>query len=367
MNFTDDSTAPGAAKGIPAPEKVRRILVCQLRQIGDVLLATPSIELLGRHYPHAEIDVFTEKKCVPMLENNPYIHKIIPLDKNALKGALAQLNFYRRLGRSPYDILVNFQHLPRCTWLAVFSNIKPRLASNSVWYAKFLYTHTATMPPGYAAQRKAGVLAPLGITWRGERPRLYLNESERAAAGEVLREMGLLGKRFISVDSTHFDSARLWPRPYYAALIDMLAQARPELHFMLSYGPGEDWQVKELFELCRHKERVAMFPRVLPLRHAAACMERAAMHLGNCSSPRHMAVALDVPSLVMIGATDPTWTFPSPEHSYIRLADLKPLESLLAGGETLTPQDYYMTCLKYLTPNMVFPRALAHLDDYAKP
>ena len=29
----------------------KRILVCQLRQIGDVVLATPSIELLKRRYP----------------------------------------------------------------------------------------------------------------------------------------------------------------------------------------------------------------------------------------------------------------------------------------------------------------------------
>lgn len=367
MSLMDKSTAQAAAKGIPAPDAVRSILVCQLRQIGDVLLATPAIELLARQYPQAKIDVFTEKKCVPMLEGNPHIHKIIPLDKDALKGVLRQLNFYRCLGRSPYDMLVNFQHLPRCTWLSVFSNIKVRLASNSVWYAKFIYTHTAAMPPGYAAQRKACVLSPLGIAWNGERPRLYLSDAERSAASDALREMGLLGKRFISVDSTHFDSARLWPRPYYAALIDMLAKTRPDLHFMLSYGPGEDWQARELLELCQHKDRVAMFPRVLPLRHAAACMEQAAMHLGNCSSPRHMAVALDVPSLVMIGASDPAWTFPSPEHSYIRLADLKPLESLLAAGETLTTAEYYKTCLKYLTPNMVFPHALGHLDDYGKP
>ena len=39
----------------------KRILVCQLRQIGDVVLATPSIELLKRRYPDAEIHLLTEK------------------------------------------------------------------------------------------------------------------------------------------------------------------------------------------------------------------------------------------------------------------------------------------------------------------
>ena len=45
----------------------KRILVCQLRQIGDVVLATPSIELLKRRYPDAEIHLLTEKKCAPLL------------------------------------------------------------------------------------------------------------------------------------------------------------------------------------------------------------------------------------------------------------------------------------------------------------
>ena len=44
------------------PGGIKRILVCQLRQIGDVLLATPSIELLARHYPEAELHVLTERR-----------------------------------------------------------------------------------------------------------------------------------------------------------------------------------------------------------------------------------------------------------------------------------------------------------------
>ena len=44
----------------------KRILVCQLRQIGDVVLATPSIELLKRRYPDAEIHLLTENKCTGM-------------------------------------------------------------------------------------------------------------------------------------------------------------------------------------------------------------------------------------------------------------------------------------------------------------
>lgn len=43
------------------PAKIKKILVCQLRQIGDVMLSTPVAELLAQKFPDAEIHYFTEK------------------------------------------------------------------------------------------------------------------------------------------------------------------------------------------------------------------------------------------------------------------------------------------------------------------
>lgn len=365
--MTQNSAAPIApARGIPPPDKIRRILVCQQRQIGDVLLATPAIELLARHYPLAEISVFTEKKCAPMLENNPNVHKIITVDKDDVAGKLKAFLFYWRTGRAGYDLLVNFQHLPRCTWVSALSNCKLRLGSSATDYARFIYTHTAPLLPGYAAASKASLLRILGISWSGERPRLYLTAAERAAGQELLREMGLLGKRFISVDATHFDAARLWPPQHYAALMDMAAEARPDLRFMLSYGPGEEGQVKELMALCRHRERLAMFPRVLSLRHAAACMERAAMHIGNCSAPSHMAVALDVPSLVFKGSTGRQWTFPSPEHRQVSPHDFPALLATLPKSDGEIPHEHHIIYIRALTPDWVIQPFLEHLDEFGK-
>ena len=66
----------------------RKILFCQLRQIGDVLLATPSLQLLKQHYPGAEIHLLTEKKCAPVLKNNPHVSHIWAIDKKALKNPI---------------------------------------------------------------------------------------------------------------------------------------------------------------------------------------------------------------------------------------------------------------------------------------
>jgi ADP-heptose:LPS heptosyltransferase len=51
----------------------------------------------------------------------------------------------------------------------------------------------------------------------------------------------------------------------------------------------------------------------------AALIEKSDLHIGNCSAPRHIAVAVGTPSLTVMGPTVPVnWTYPSPIHQYAR-------------------------------------------------
>lgn len=354
-----------AAPGIPPGESVRRILVCQLRQIGDVLLTTPSLELLARAFPLASIHVFTEKKCLPMLENNPHVQTVWLLDKKARPSLWHEALLYRKMAAANYDLAVNFQHLPRCTRAVAFSRAGVRLGSPRAWYNDWIYTHLQKPARNlYAAALKASILAPLGIAWQGERPRLYLSEGERAEADALLLETGLAGKTFLNVDATHRHATRRWPAEHYAALLDMLSEARSDLHFLLSCGPGEERDVQAILERCRHRERLVLPPRPLGLRLMAACMERAAMHLGNCSAPRHIAVAVDLPSFTILGSTSSGWTFPSPEHAHAQAQEMWGLSCQPCNQNTCPEKS--IACLAELTPERILPRVLRHLETYGR-
>jgi heptosyltransferase-2/heptosyltransferase-3 len=369
--FFDRADREGLTRDGPCPsvflprESVRRILVCQLRQIGDVLLATPSLELLARHYPTAELHMFTEKKCLPMLQGNPGIHRLWPVDKKALPSLVHELLFYRRVADSGFDLVVDFQQLPRCRWVVGFSRARVRLSFSPPWYLRFLYTHWSQPEPGYAGAYKAGVLAPLGICWQGERPRLYLDEEEETAAHTLLERAGLADKKFVSVDVTHRHSTRRWPPGHFAGLIDMAAEVWPHLHFFLPYGPGEENDVRMLHELCRCKKRMIIPPDVLDLRLMAACIKRSAMHLGNCSAPRHIAVAVDTPSFTILGATGRGWTFPSPEHADIQGKAFFDMPCQHCN-KNICPNAREAPCLDRLTPDLVFHPFMNHMRQYAK-
>lgn len=334
----------------------RRILVCQLRQIGDVLLTTPSIRLLKERYPSADIDVFTEKKCAPVLENNPHVHAVWTVDAHAQPTFFHELAFYARIAREKFDLVVDFQQLPRCRFVTLMSRARVRLSYPPPWYNRMLYTHWTQPAPQYSAGYRAGTLAPLGIAWGGQPPELFLTVQEKAWANEYLTRQKLTPGAFITLDPTHRRSTRLWPARHYGTMIAQTHAARPDLRFLILYGPGEGDMAAEVLTHCPTPQACVLPDKVIGLRQMAAVQSMARIHVGNCSAPRHFAVAVGTPTLIITGATGRGWLYPSPEHQDVFLD----LPCRPCNQNTCARKDH--ACLENLLPQRVSERLLAILD-----
>lgn len=338
------------------PASVKRILVCQLRQIGDVLLATPSLHLLKQRFPQADIHVYTEKKCVPMLENNPDVSHIWALDRKKLNSLAKELVFYWNVARGGYDIVIDFQQLPRCRWVVALSQAKVRLSYTPEWYNRWMFTHWVTMQDGYSGMAKASVLRPLGIEWKGQKPALHFTDTEMRFADDFLQRNGLAaGEKLVTIDATHRRATRRWPAGHYGALISRMAAAHPDWKFLLLFGPGEEDDVRNVRNATDCPEKVMLPEDIISLREMAACIRKAVLHVGNCSAPRHIAVAVGTPTYIILGATSPAWTFPSEEHTQINSG----LECQPCNDNTC---DRGYQCLEQLTADKVWPDVAAHID-----
>lgn len=151
------------------------------------------------------------------------------------------------------------------------------------------------MLDGYSAMSKASVLRHLGIEWNGERPRVYLTDEEHAFARTLLAQAGLQPEqRLITLDPTHRQPTRRWPLAHYAGLVSLLAERDASLRFLPLWGPGEEAEIQELSRLCPAGS-LLLPERMLSLREMAACIAEADLHIGNCSAPRHIAVAVGTP------------------------------------------------------------------------
>jgi len=354
-----DYHIPGLAELNP-----KRILCCQLRQIGDVLMLTPSLSILKKRFPEADIDVFTESKCAPVLENNPHVHHVWALDRTL--GLLDSLRYYRKVGTGGgmgrYDLAIDFQQLPRIRWVFALSDAAVKLSFPPPWYNLPFYTHWAPISGPYAAKCKAGVVTnAFGLPWDNEPPRVYLSQAEKDQASTDLSAWGLAeGQTLVTVDATHRRITRQWPAEHYAKLLSLAAQQRPDLCFLLVYGPGELDVVNavrtQALEAGLPPHQLILPPRLTSLREMAAIQAQAALHLGNCSSPRHFAVAVGTKSLTVRGSTSSAWTFPGPGHEDIALG----LPCQPCGESTCSLN---LRCLTELAPEAVLPQLLEMLRE----
>lgn len=338
----------------------RRILVCQQRQIGDVLLATPVFRALRARFPEAELHLFTEKKCEALLRGHPCIDAFHLIDKK--DGLLKQLAFYRAVAACRFDLVIDFQQLPRCRAMVFFSGAPVRLSFPATFFRRWRYTHLVPPEPGYASQTKISLLKPLGVQWDGKGPDIYFLEKEREAAREVLRSCGWNGERLIAIDSTHRRASKRWPAERFAALIGLLSAREDDVRFLLLRGPGEEEDLAKLRELCLKNgvsEKKLYAPAQVPdIRLSAACIANAELLIGCCSSPRHMAVAVGTPSLVIPGASGTAWRFPSEEHQELRPhLPCQPCSKL----ECQDPQ-----CLLQVTPDRAFSKAMEMLKAFPR-
>lgn len=335
----------------------KRILVCQQRQIGDVLLSTPVFEALKKRFPDAETHLFTEKKCEPLLRHNPFIDVFHLIDRK--DGFFGQLAFYRRVAACRFDLVIDLQQLPRCRMMSLMSRAPVRLSFPANALSSLLYNRLVRPEDGYASQTKVSLLAPLGIRWEGEGPRIFLTEEEKAEGRALLAGCGFAaGQRLIAVDSTHRRASKRWPAERYARLMRLLAEHDASFRFLLLRGPGEEADIEHLRTLCQGlglAPETMLVPDPLPdIRLSAACLAQAELLVGNCSSPRHMAAALGVPSLVIPGASGTAWRFPSPLHR-----ELRPVLPCQPCGKIACDDPQ---CLLRVTPEEALSAALSLLN-----
>lgn len=286
----------------------RHILIIQQRQLGDVVVTTPVFSAVKQKFPSAKLTFLTEEKCVPLVLHDPNIDEIITFPKK--KGFFGQLAFYLGLRKKKFDAAADLQQLPRCQLAALFCGAKEKLSFVPRHaYRKLIYTHCEApenTAEDYVSFSKTRILAPLGIVPRDEKPKLYLLEEEREEAQKILAELGIAENTpFITLDATHKHPRRRWR--HYPELVRRILDAYPEYKFFVIRAPGEDGQVAHLLEI--DKNRVVMPKNPLSLRQTMACMSFASFHIGNTSAPQHMALALNVPALIVLAETGPFWHY----------------------------------------------------------
>ena len=197
--------------------KPLRILLIRADRIGDVIISTPTIHLLRKHFPDSRIDVLLGHKngftapLIPDIDNH-YI-----LEKSPLKW----VGLFNRLRKDRYDLAINLHLKPSGS-----ADMAARLAG-----ADLLIERTDQERVNkdlHVVERTSRLLSPLGIvpiTSREEDQhplRVNLGKPFPSSGTSVTTEREKPHR--VVLNTSVAGEARRWPKEHYIALARLLQE-----------------------------------------------------------------------------------------------------------------------------------------------
>ena len=285
-----------------APGRVVLVLPCC---IGDVVLATATLQALRRGYPRAHIAWAVGSWSRPAIEGHDLLDSLIDLGPGALPPPLTLARHLRG-----FDLLVSLVRSPRVSAAALLSGVPCRAGLDSGGRG-FGYTVRAPVDPDaprHEAEIYLDVARALGLDTTDCRANVPVHPADRAAVADRLRAGGIDPAAYIVCNPAggrnpgmQMDSKR-WPPAHLAALADRLA-GRLGAGIVLMAGPDDSPLIEAVRARLKHPALV--LAGQLSFGQIAALAADARLYVGNDTGLTHLAAAAGAPTAMILGPSDP--------------------------------------------------------------
>jgi ADP-heptose:LPS heptosyltransferase len=319
----------------------RRILIAQLRRLGDVVLTTALLNDLRRAFPGTPVDFLVGDRAAPLLDHHPFIHERIVYERKH------PTHTWRAVRARRYDWVIDPQSSPRTAPIALLSGAPVRAGfATRVW--GWAYTHRlprAGRPAEYVARERQRLLEMLGVPIGHPRTSISITSDERAAGRALLDEHGVSQDEVVgALVFSSGEQLREWPPEHFATLADLLVGQgmRP----VALEAPGDAAKVARATARSRGIVRI----EVPDLRVFLGALSACDVLVSADTGPAHMATALNVPRVTVYGPEPPASWAPLDDPSVIALR----APSLSMTERILSNDPRYATVSAEVSPAVVF-------------
>lgn len=280
--------------------------------LGDLIMATPAFARLAAHYGRDKLSLICLPASAALLDGNPWFKEIIVFDRGGEhKGVLGAMRFASQLRDRRFDLGILFPNSFGSALQMMQGGVERRVGYYKEGRRFLLHAGrerdedaNGKFIPKYTGLYFMELLDVLGLPPGPLKPSLPVTEQEAAKAEEVIasRVPGQ-GPLVIVAPGAAFGPSKLWPAERFAAVLNALIEQGARV--LISHGPGEEQTVDRVQQAAG---RDVATSRGLDLGTLKAVYARAQLLLTNDAGPRHMAVALGVPVVCVMGPNDPRYT-----------------------------------------------------------
>ena len=292
---------------------MKNILIIRPSAIGDIVMASPMIRVLRRHYPDARLAWLVEPPSVDLLRSNTSLDEFIIWNKKEWRELLQKRRFLilrreisgfaRQLKEKNFDLAIDAQGLLRSRWLAWLSGARERVGFESKEPGRFLMTrltskgdHTGIMGSEYKHMMRV-----LGLDPGDFHPEIVLSADDEDSAHEILGNLKNLA-RFAAFAPFTTRPQKHWLEDRWAELAELIYE-NLGLPSVLLGGKND-------YENALSIKQAAQVPvynlaGMTSLGQSAAIIKASSLLIGVDTGLTHMGAAFDCSTVALFGATCP--------------------------------------------------------------
>ena len=293
------------------------ILVVKPSSLGDIIHTFPAVALIRRRYPEAGIYWVASQAFVGIITLFPAVNGVIVFRRERLgqlRNCPEALTFLRELRQRPYDIAVDFQGLLRSGLITRVSGARRRIGFREAREgARLFYSEKVAVPPTvkHAVDRNVFLVrSALGITEPMSIPDLVSPREAVEAARELWgRQPFAANGPVLAVAPAARWPSKTWPPAFFAEVISRVAREIEGVRCWLLGTHDERVVADAVAGACSGLKPVNLAGETA-LATLVELLRGSGVLLTNDSGPMHLAAALRVPTVALVGPTDPELTGP---------------------------------------------------------
>ncbi|MEZ4529051.1 MAG: putative lipopolysaccharide heptosyltransferase III [Desulfobacterales bacterium] len=286
--------------------KIRKILIIQMRYIGDVILTTPLLRTLKNGLPGVQIHLLVNRGTQAVLASHPHADRVLVFDyETGGKSLRHVVSFVSMLRKEKYDAVIDLTGNDRSALFARLSGARLRIgyAGDSRLRNILAYSTEIDVTAGsiHTVDHHLKSAEIFGLPVNDIHPFLAVAPEEAARVRAILAARDLkTDQAFVILHPGARRPYKSWPLDRFALLGDHIIRTF-NIPVLLS-GSGDDQNLcAQLAE--KMKEKSLNLAGQISLADLPALIQKSCCLIGNDSAPIHIATAVNTPVIALFGPT----------------------------------------------------------------
>ena len=340
-----------------------RILIWCPNWVGDAVMATPALRAVRDRFPESHIVLLCKPTIAELLSGLPFFDETV--DTPGQGNGRSLMNAALSLRKEKFELGLILTHSFRSALLARLAAI-PRRVGYDLQGRGFMLTDPLQPPregrkkrPGYMVDEYLAIARYVGCSASDRSLQLAVSPEAALQARQLLTPAGSEGTRPLVgiAPGAFFGSSKLWYPDRWAAVADALVE-RFDASIVIPTAPIEH-ELYEQIESSMESRPVPLAETPVSLELLKAIASELDLLLCTDCGARHVAVAFGVPTVVLMGPTDPRYTTSDCEKGVIIREDI----ACSPCHKKVCPTDH--ECMQKITPETVVKAASAILEHGA--